>query len=181
MNRINKKTLSLTILLFLLQVLFQAVGSFRYEDFPAWLWSVCDALILVTPFLLGLLPGVICCLPNTVSEILWLILRGYKGAFLHGAAFLLTVLLAGLLEKPLKKTQGKRRFLFYPLAFEGSLILENTLYRLLRTVFLASKAAQLTAANLLATTLSVGNPLCLGILLLTLFCRLRKKDPAELS
>ena len=79
------------LILFIIQVLSQAIGALFYSSFPDWFWATCDALILVTPLMFGLVPGVICCLPNFVAEIIWLIVKGYLGAFLHGVAFMVAV------------------------------------------------------------------------------------------
>ena len=157
--------------IFALQVMFQIVGAVHYDVFPDWLWGICDALILVTPFILGLIPGVICCMPNFIAEIIWLIVKGYLGAFLHGAAFMTTVVLAGVTETFFRKVGFKISVPLYVLAFEASLIFENFLYRLLRTLFLTSKTSQFTFGNIFRTTFSIGNLVCLLLLLAVLIYR----------
>ena len=165
----HKKEVICISIIFIIQVLFQIVGSYCYGTFPEWMWSICDALILVTPFIFGLGAGLICCLPNTISEIGWLIMKGYMGAFLHGIAFLLTVVVCGCLQIRLRK----KEIHWYVICFEVSLVLENFLYRLLRTVFLTSKTTQLTFLNLFQTNLSIGNIVCLFLLI---FLLKRKKN-----
>ena len=163
----GRRGIALTAI-FSLQVVLQVVGAACYSLFPDWLWAICDALILVTPLLLGPVPGVICCLPNLVAEILWLAVKGYLGAFLHGIAFMLTVLALGAAGQAVGRrcVTKAARCVSGAVLFEAGLIFENLLYCLLRAVFIASAASPVTASAVLKTTLSVGNPVCLALLLL---------------
>ena len=166
----NKKIRTSAIAaVFVLQVMLQIVGAVHYDIFPDWLWSICDALILVTPLIFGLVPGVLCCLPNFIAEILWLVIKGYLGAFLHGAAFMAAVVIAGAAEKVIKKKTGYVRTVLYIFVFEASLILENLLYRALRTVFLSPKTSQFSFDAVFKTTFSLGNAICLLILLFAIY------------
>ena len=155
---------------FILQVLLQAVGAACYSLFPDWLWTACDALTVVTPLIFGLIPGVICCLPNLIAEILWLMVKGYLGAFLHGIAFMVTVVLLGLAGEALQRRITARMPLRVSCAalFELGLVFENLLYGLLRAAFIVSKTSPVTAGAVLKTTLSVGNPVCLAILIVAI-------------
>ena len=155
-------------LIFLAQILSQVIGAVYYSALPEWFWSIFDALILVTPLIFGLGPGVFCCLPNTAAEVLWFAAKGYMGVLFHGIAFLITVLLEGVLCPGLKK--GRL------LLFELALVFENALYCLLRQLFLSSSKPQLTMQAVFKTTFSVGNLLCLGLLVFAMWYRVKKRD-----
>ena len=163
----------------ILQIVFQAVGATCYSLFPDWLWALCDALIIAAPLAFGLIPGVICCLPNLIAELLWLIVKGYLGAFLHGVAFMTTVVALGLTERALW-----RRSMATPAAcasraalFELGLVLENLLYCLLRAAFIASKTSPVTVKAVLKTTLSAGNPVGLAFVIVVVMAACRKAPP----
>ena len=174
------------LIMFIIQVASQAIGAAFYSSFPEWFWTTCDALILVTPLMFGLAAGLICCLPNFVAEILWLIVKGYLGAFLHGVAFMAAVVILGLAgqmtERKLQKHQTGKGLTIslcvaHTVLFELGLILENFLYCLLRAIFIVSKTSPLTLKAIFKSTLSVGNPVCVVLLIAAVVLIQQKQKP----
>ena len=168
------KRKTVILLLFVVQIIFQIIGAGFYSSCPDWFWTICDALILVTPLIFGLAAGIICCIPNFVAEIFWLIMKGYLGAMLHGIAFMISVIIIGLLAQAVdKKIKNKNNMMIrfcvsHIVIFEIALIFENFLYGLLRAIFIVSAASPLTAESILKDTLSVGNPVCVVLMIIAI-------------
>ncbi len=149
--------------LFLLQAMFQVTGSLFYNDYPRWLWSICDASMLLIPVLLGLKAGIIALLPNLISETLWFFTSGYTGPLLHAATFLIAVIILGLLKGYLDERKTTSSIPIKLACFEFMLIAEEALYVLLRAAFDVGSINEFTWSRISVDFLSFGNLICLAI------------------
>lgn len=154
---------SLVIGLFLLETIFQITGSLFYSVYPKWLWSICDASMMLIPVLFGLKVGIIALIPNLISEALWFISSGYIGPLLHAATFLIAVIILGVLKDYLDNRRTALSILIKLACFELLLIGEEALYVLMRAACGVSSIEELTWSRISVDFLSVGNIVCLAI------------------
>lgn len=149
--------------LFLLETIFQITGSLFYSVYPRWLWTICDASMMLIPVLFGLKVGLIALIPNLISEALWFITSDYPGPLLHAMTFLIAIIILGLLKDYLDKRKATFSILLKLAAFELMLIGEEALYVLLRAACGAGGIEELTWTRISIDFLSVGNLVCLAI------------------
>ena len=125
-------------------------------------------------------------------------MKGYLGAFLHGVAFMVAVVLFGLIGQAIdRKIHGKefpntksvvgirwsngikagnnahrkslRQYvIWHTVLFDVALVFENFLYCVLRAIFIVSKTSPITVTAVFKSTLSIGNPVCVVLLIVAI-------------
>lgn len=151
------------ISLFLLETIFQITGSLFYSVYPKWLWTICDASMLLIPVLFGLKVGIIALIPNLISEAVWFVASSYTGPLLHAISFLIAVIILGFLKDYLDKREAGLSIPIKLVCFELLLIGEEALYVIFRVSCGAGSVEELTWSRICVDFLSVGNLVCLAI------------------
>ena len=165
--------------LFLLESVFQIAGGLLYDVCPAWVWSVCDASLMMIPLLFGLRIGLLACIPNTIAEIVWTVVYGYLSPLFHAAAFLIAAAALGCVKEGLDRRAVRRAIPIKLVCFELFLIIEELLYVLLRVACGTSPIEALTWERVSVDFWSAGNLLCAAIGLAVLWKRGRAKADGE--
>lgn len=159
----KRKEIFIVIAILIIESIFQITGSLFYDVYPAWLWTLCDASMIMIPLMFGLKIGLIGCIPNIVSEIIWFVTTGYIGTLLHGIAFLIVVTILGLIKAAANNRPMKWAVPIKIISYEIFLIMEELIYVLLRIACGASNASYLTWKRISVDFLSIGNIICLAL------------------
>jgi hypothetical protein len=154
-----------------IELLIQIFGSIDYDQTPAFVWALADAIVILVPLVFGLRLGWLCLLPVAVCEIVWFCKLHAISPLLHIVSFAVTVLILGLANKKLIYTPNPQRVIVSSLLYEGFLLGEEALYRGLIMLFLQRPV---TWENVSGIFLSPANPLLLVVLVL---CCLGDREP----
>ena len=158
-------------IIFLIETFIQIFGSIYYNETPIWVWATANGLQFFVPIIEGLIKGLICLIPNIVSEIIWYIKDKYISTIFHSIAFLISIIILGIsfifMEK--KKIKIKLKIIINSILFELFLLLEEIIYYSMRKIFL-SMNNQLIWENISISFMSFPNPVLLIILILCIYC-----------
>ena len=114
--------------LIFIELLIQIFGGIYYDQTPAIVWSLANAILILVPLMFGIKLGLLCFIPVLASEILWFCKLSTTGPILHAVSFALTILILGMANKKLKYAQYPRRVILSSILYEISLLGEETLY-----------------------------------------------------
>ena len=159
--------------LILIELLIQIFGGIYYDQTPAIVWSLANAILILIPLMFGIKLGLLCFIPVLASEILWFCKLSTTGPILHAISFALTILILGMANKKLKYAQYPRRVILSSILYEISLLGEETLYYSLIFLF-RHRPIRWEAVS--GTFISLANPLLL--ILLVIFCK-DDNDPKD--
>jgi len=157
-------------IIFLIETLIQIFGSIYYNETPNWVWAIANGLQFFVPITEGLIKGLICLIPNIISEIVWYIKDKYISTIFHSISFLISIIILGIafifMEK--KKAKIKLKIIINAILFELFLLLEEIIYYTMRTIFLGMDN-QLIWENISISFMAIPNPILLIILIICIY------------
>lgn len=148
------------------ELLIQIFGNIYYAQTPEFLWSLANAILILTPLAFGTKAGVLCLVPLAGAELVWSVKLHLLGPILHLASFTIFVVILGFAAGILSSRSLRQRIVISAILYEVSLIGEETLYYLFRMLFLHKPISWALVSE---TFLSAANPILLLALILILF------------